>query len=311
MAIPLRDSALQGLTVLERGWLSSNNVILHGDEGQGAVLVDSSHTLHGAQTVSLLRQALASEPLLQLVNTHLHSDHCGGNAAVQRVWGCRITTPPGHHAAARAWDEEVLSYRSSGQRCERFTPDDCMPPGQSLQVGQRRWLALAAEGHDPHSIILFDAENGVLISADALWENGFGVVFPELDGEDAFADVGRSLDLIESLDARWVIPGHGAPFEDVAGALQRARRRLAGFVADPARHAQHAMRVILKYHLLEVQRQDWADLKRWVASTALCTAVWEILGRPDGSLEAFGERTVHALVASGALALQDGQILNR
>ena len=28
----------------------------------------------------------------------------------------------------------------------------------------------------------------VLISADALWENGFGVVFPELDERDAAAE---------------------------------------------------------------------------------------------------------------------------
>jgi hypothetical protein len=33
----------------------------------------------------------------------------------------------------------------------------------------------------------------VLISADALWENGFGVVFPELEGDDAFAIVAATL----------------------------------------------------------------------------------------------------------------------
>ena len=308
MALSPRPLALQGLTVFERGWLSSNNVLLHG--GDGAVLVDSSHTLHGEQTVALLRQALQGAPLLRIVNTHLHSDHCGGNAAVQREWACRISTPPGHHAAARAWDEDLLGYRACGQICERFSPDDCIGPGQTLEVGGRRWLALAAQGHDPHSIILFDADQGVLISADALWQNGFGVVFPELDGEGAFGEVGRTLDLIESLDARWVIPGHGAPFEDVADALQRARSRLAAFVADPARHAQHALRVIFKYHLLEVQSQDWAALDAWVAQTSLCTAIWQKLGRPEGSLQAYGRRTVQALVANGAAAVQGERVLN-
>jgi hypothetical protein len=28
----------------------------------------------------------------------------------------------------------------------------------------------------------------LLLSADALWENGFGVIFPELDGESGFAE---------------------------------------------------------------------------------------------------------------------------
>jgi glyoxylase-like metal-dependent hydrolase (beta-lactamase superfamily II) len=301
--------ALHGLSIFERGWLSSNNVLLHRGE-RGAVLVDSGHVLHREQTVALLRQALAGEPLAGIVNTHLHSDHCGGNAAVQRALGGTITIPPGSWAAARAWDEEALSYRPTGQRCERFAPDATLEPGQTFEAGGRRWLALAAAGHDPHSIILFDATHGVVISADALWENGFGVVFPELDGEQAFDDVARALDLIETLDARWVIPGHGAPFTDLAGALQRARRRLASFVSDPARHVRHGVKVIVKYHLLEEQRQPWPAFQAWFCATPLCGAAWNALGRPAGSLAAFGEHIVSELVASGALSRPDGWIAN-
>ena len=309
MQHPDRPTALPGLSVFERGWLSSNNVLLHGDGG-GAVLVDSSHTLHAAQTVALVRQALAGEPLRQLVNTHLHSDHCGGNAAVQREWSCPLAIPPGGYAAARAWDEDALSYRATGQICERFVPDAMLQPGDAVQAGHRRFEALAAPGHDPHSLILFDAQDGVLISADALWENGFGVVFPELDGEAAFEDVARSLDLIESLGARWVIPGHGAAFQDLPGALQRARQRLAGFVADPARHARHAVRVLVKYHLMEARRQSVADYETWFCNVPLLAAVWQGLDHPEGSLQALGHRTLADLVGSGALALRDGDIVD-
>ena len=302
---------LQGLTVLERGWLSCNNVLLHGQEGSGAVLVDSSHTLHAAQTVALLRHALQGEALTGLVNTHLHSDHCGGNAAVRREWGCRIATPPGQFSAALAWDEDALSYRATGQVCAPFRPDDCIKPGQTFHVGARRWQVLASPGHDPHSVVLFDAEHGVLLSADALWENGFGAVFPELEGEQAFGDVAATLDLIESLHARWVVPGHGAPFGDVAGALQRARRRLAGYVADPPRHARHGIRVLMKFHLMEEQRQSVPEVLAWMTRTPLCQAVWQRLGRPEGSLASFAERTLQDLVGSGALALGDGWVLDR
>ena len=115
--------ALHGLTLLERGWLSSNNVLLHGSEGSPAWLVDSGHVRHAGQTVALVRHALRGEPLAGLLNTHLHSDHCGGNAPVQRAFGCRIHIPPGHWDAARAWDEQTLGYRPTGQQCERFGPD--------------------------------------------------------------------------------------------------------------------------------------------------------------------------------------------
>jgi glyoxylase-like metal-dependent hydrolase (beta-lactamase superfamily II) len=305
-------AALEGVSVFERGWLSSNNVLLHGrGDGEPAVLVDASHCLHAGQTVALVRHALRPvETLAQVVNTHLHSDHCGGNAALQRAFGARIVIPPGEADAVARWDEDALSYRATGQRMERFTHDALLRPGEALQVGARTWSAFGAPGHDPHSLVLFDAHDGVLISADALWANGFGVVFPELDGEQAFDDVAAVLDLIERLAPRLVIPGHGTPFADVHEALARARSRLAGFVAEPARHARHAAKVLLKYHLLEQRQQPLPALRAWWAATPLAQRVWQRLGSPDGSVAAWGERLVHELVAGGALARQDALILD-
>jgi glyoxylase-like metal-dependent hydrolase (beta-lactamase superfamily II) len=300
---------LPGVTVFERGWLSSNNTLLHG-EGEGAVLLDASHVLHAPQTLALVRQALGGEPLAGIVNTHLHSDHCGGNASLQREFGCGITIPPGQWDAVQAWDEVALSYAPTGQRCERFSADARLRPGEVLTVGRQRWDALAAPGHDPHSLILFNAEHGVLISADALWERGFGVVFPELDGEQAFDDVARVLDLIESLDARWAIPGHGAPFSDVPGALRLARQRLAAFRADPQRHARHAVKALVKYHLLEEQQQAFGPLLQWFTGVSLYGAVWQRMGRPAGTLEAFAEEIVGELAAAGVLAVRDGVVFN-
>ncbi len=304
--------ALEGVTVFERGWLSSNNTLLHGSDGEAATMIDSSHCLHGEQTVALVRQSLREGATLgRIVNTHLHSDHCGGNAAVQRAFGARIVIPPGEADAIARWDEDALSYRATGQRIERFTHDALLAPGESLAVGSRTWQALAAPGHDPHSLILFDAHDGVLISADALWENGFGVVFPELDGERAFDDVAAVLDLIERLAPRLVIPGHGAPFVDVAGALQRARSRLAAFVAEPARHARHGAKVLLKYHLLEERQQPLPDVLAWWSSAPLAQRLWHRLHQPESKIEAWAESLLRELEHAGALRIQGGTVTDR
>ncbi|MBL0729861.1 MBL fold metallo-hydrolase [Piscinibacter sp. HJYY11] len=311
MSINLRDDpALSGLTVFERGWLSSNNVLIHaqGDE-PGAVLVDSGHVSHAAQTEALLRHALQGRPLARIVNTHLHSDHCGGNATLQRAFGARVITPPGQAEAVRRWDEEALSYAPTGQRCERFTLHGTLSPGEVLQAGGRRFEVMAAPGHDPESVILFDAANGLLISADALWENGFGVVFPELEGEAAFADVGRVLDVIERLPVRLVVPGHGGPFTDVTAALARARARLAAFVNDPQRHSRYAAKVLVSYHLMEVQGETLAQLREWVARTRYFASVWTRAGQGEAPSPAdWGEALARELVASGA-ARWDGERL--
>lgn len=298
--------------MLERGWLSSNNTVLHGDQdGEHAWLVDSSHVLHTRQTVALLQHLLGGDALGGIVNTHLHSDHCGGNAGLQARWGCPVWVPSGSFEAAVYWDEDRLGYRSTGQLCQRFDATRPWSPGEHLRVGGRRWDALAAPGHDPDSLILWDEAEGVLISADALWEHGFGVVFPELEGRQGFDEVEATLDLIERLQPRLVIPGHGSPFADATAALARARQRLAGFRADPARHALHGAKVLLKYHLMEVQRQARPQLQSWAADCGLLTLQWQRWGQHHRDLAGYVDHLVQGLVAQGALGLDGDTVVNR
>lgn len=70
------------ITVLERGWLSANNILFIGQHD--TAIVDTGYCSHAEQTVELVRDALAGRRLDRLLNTHLHSDHCGGNAALQK-----------------------------------------------------------------------------------------------------------------------------------------------------------------------------------------------------------------------------------
>jgi glyoxylase-like metal-dependent hydrolase (beta-lactamase superfamily II) len=183
--------------------------------------------------------------------------------------------------------------------------------GEHFIAGGRRWDALAAPGHDPFSLMLFDAAHGVLISADALWENGFGVVFPEIDGEPGFDDVAAVLDAIERLPVRLVIPGHGAPFTDVAGALARSRSRLAGFKSQPERHARHAVKVMIKYHVMEERRIAHDALLQWAAQTPFLLAAWQRFAAPGAAPAAWCAGFVDELVVHGALAREAGFVLDR
>ncbi len=296
------------ITVFERGWLSANNILLDGPDG--AALVDSGYCIHAAQTVALVESTLQGRPLALLANTHLHSDHCGGNAALQQRWPqLRTLIPPGQLQQVRQWDPVALSYVPTGQECPPFRADGVLQPGQTVALGGRDWSIHAAPGHDPHAVLLFEPQARVLISGDALWENGFGVVFPEIEGEGAFAEVGATLDVIEQLAPLTVIPGHGSVFGDVPAALQRARARLAGFEADPRKHGRYAAKVLLKYKLLEWQSLPLAQALAWLHATPYFGALHQRYFAQSGVRE-WAAALVDELVASGAARLEDGQLIN-
>lgn len=295
------------MRVFQRGWLSSNNILFSGHDG--SALVDSGYATHAAQTVALVSHALQGRPLDRLLNTHLHSDHCGGNAALQRAYACRTAIPVSEVDKVRAWDEDALSYKATGQQCERFRCDEAIAPGDVLTLGDMTWQALAAPGHDPHSLILFCPDERILISADALWENGFGVVFPELDGESGFAEVRATLQLIATLDARIVIPGHGAPFTDVNKALDIAFSRIDYFEADPVRNAQNAMKVLLKFLLLERQQIPLAQVEPLMAGTRLFGETnRRYLRKTDAEL---AQWVVEQLIRAGAAEVAGGMLRDK
>lgn len=257
------------MTVFERGWLSANNILFEGPEG--SALVDSGYVSHAPQTVALVRGALGARPLDRLLNTHLHSDHCGGNAALQEAYpAVRTFIPPGQAEHVRNWDPVALTYLPTGQECPRFGIDGLLEPGGEVRLAGAMWEVHASPGHDPHSVILFEPRSATLLSADALWENGFGVVFPELEGLSAFDEVAGTLDVIERLRPRLVVPGHGRVFgetQEIGTALARARSRLAAFVSDPVRHASHAAKVLVKFRLLDWQQVALEDLVAWAIAT--------------------------------------------
>ncbi|QNK69703.1 MBL fold metallo-hydrolase [Variovorax sp. PAMC26660] len=289
------------VVVFERGWLSSNNILFVGiDE---TAIVDTGYVTHADQTLALVDSTLGVRPLDRILNTHLHSDHCGGNAALQQQYPfVQTSIPPGEAALVESWDEQGLSFLATGQSCPRFRFTGLLQPGTEHMLGDRPWQVHAAPGHDPHSIILFDAASRTLISADALWESGFGIAFPELAGEPSFGEMAATFDLIEALKPKQVIPGHGAVFDDVGKALSIARRCLDGLQRDPVKHARHAIKVLMKFKLLEVQSITTEDWATWLRSTPYLEVI-RLRFFEDVELDQLTNDILGELLAGGSAAL--------
>src|SRR5581483_2391782 len=111
------------LHVFVRDWLSANNVVLRSRDGN--VVIDTGYVKHVPLTLALIasRRGMDGEPLELVVNTHCHSDHMGGNAALKRAYGCPIALPRGEARKVAAWDEQALLLGYADQRAERFVAD--------------------------------------------------------------------------------------------------------------------------------------------------------------------------------------------
>lgn len=255
--------------VFVRDWLSSNNVLLKSRAGH--VLIDSGYSRDAALTLSLLRhpEGLHEAPLARLVNTHCHSDHMGGNAAIRAHYGCAIALPEGEAALVDAWDEDALLLAYADQRAERFAYDELIRAGEVRVWGDLEWRALPAPGHDMGALVFFNPEHRLLVSGDALWANGYGLIMPPEIDPRALPATRATLQMIAGLDARVVIPGHGAPFAEVGAALERAFARTAAFEADPLRTARHALKVILSFALLDQRRLSLEGLPAYLARVGI------------------------------------------
>ncbi len=285
------------IQILERGWLSSNNILLAGRDGNA--MIDAGYVSHAPQTLALVEHALNGGRVDRLINTHCHSDHMGGNAAVQTKWQCRTSIPAGEAPLIERWDEDELLLAFADQQAERFRIDDTIAAGDTLRMGDLDWQVLAAPGHDLHALMLYSPDERVLISGDALWQSGFGVIFPALFGRaSAFAETRATLDSIAALEVRAVIPGHGAPFDDVEAALARAYKRLDGFERDITRLAQHCVKVMLAFSLLDRREMRLDGLPAYVASVPIIVRInRDFLGMTP---EALAEYLVTELERAGA-----------
>lgn len=295
--------------VFVRDWLSANQIVLRSRDG--GVLIDSGYGKHVPLTLALVasRQGLDGAPLAKLVNTHCHSDHMGGNAALHRAYGCPIAVPAGEAPLIATWDQRRLLLDYAGQRAERFDVDEILQPGSTHVWGDLEWRVLAAPGHDMGALVFFNEAHRILISGDALWQAGYGFVMPPDIDRDALPATRATLEMIAGLDTRWVIPGHGEPFGDVEAALERAFRRTAVFEADPLRLAHHALKVVLVFALLDRERLPIAAIPDYVNSVGIFRDFNALFFKLAPAMLA--EQLIDELTRVGAVRREDGYLIPR
>ncbi|MEJ2111199.1 MAG: MBL fold metallo-hydrolase [Acidobacteriota bacterium] len=111
----------------------------------------------------------------------------------------------------------VPQFFSDAYSRKRSWPFHYVADGDILERGGRCFTCLVSPGHSNAHSCLFESTLALLISGDEITA---GVQFL-LDRADPLADHYESLAQLRKLDVRLALPGHGDPFEDHRGRIDR------------------------------------------------------------------------------------------
>jgi glyoxylase-like metal-dependent hydrolase (beta-lactamase superfamily II) len=192
------------------------------------------------------------------------------------------------------------------QKADPFHFDDTLVPGDTFEGGGLEWHAHAAPGHDMDALMYFEPTHRILLSGDALWENGMGFVWPE-EGENPYMDAALdTLAAIERLDPAVVIPGHGQPFTRVGESVASVRSRLHAFARDPARNARHMAKVMFVFALLDRGRMRVDAVPSYLQDVPCYARISQrFLGQEPAQM---AEWMLADLERAGAVAIAGGEV---
>jgi glyoxylase-like metal-dependent hydrolase (beta-lactamase superfamily II) len=285
--------------------------------GSGIVLVDTG--MHEPGSLAQLERALDQvnlrlEHVRLLVSTHAHSDHWGQAAPIVDRAGCEFWMHPNHQHGTRGVDDPGAALarrlevgRQSGvpeaalaeyaQLAKEIPsgvarviePDRGLVDGVEIETDLGTWVAYETPGHAPSHVCLFQAERRLLISGDHVLGR-ISLFYDYGYSPDPVGEFLRSLDLVDPLDARLALSGHGKPFLDVHGHIEGNRRLVAErleAVLDAVRgEPLTAVEIVPRVYDEELNVRN----ATWFLAQTLCylrhlERDGRVQGEPDGAVE--------------------------
>ncbi len=191
-------------TVLGRPLYTVNAYLVDG------LLIDAGPPATASELVAWCR----GRDVRQVVNTHHHEDHSGGDRALQRVLGLPIAAPAEAALILADFYRLQLYRRIVWGRPRRAVAE---PLGDAVESEHYRFEVIPTPGHCPDHVCLFEPQQGWLFSGDLFIHERVRYLRTDEDVWGALASLRR----VVALRPRLLICSHAGFVEDAGGAIAR------------------------------------------------------------------------------------------
>lgn len=219
---------LKDLFFFERGFLNGNHFAFRSEK---PILIDTAYIADFDETVGLIAQVgIKLADVQQIISTHCHCDHIGGNKRIQDQSGCDIALHKIGKYFIDTRNDWATWWGYFGQEADFFDCTIELNDGDVLSIGPHEFKVIHTPGHAAEGIVLYNRQEKLLISSDTLWKNDMAVMTLQIEGSAAPFQMLESLEKLAALDVQMVYPGHGPTFMDMHKALTKSRKRLNHFL---------------------------------------------------------------------------------
>lgn len=174
----------------------------------GDTIIDSGTGFNFTRLRDLL-QVLKKEmkDIKQIINTHGHFDHIGGNGYFLNA---KIAIHKSDADIIERGDESLAAADFFDGKLSPHPVDRKLEHGDKILAGGIELEVVHSPGHTHGSICLFARTEGLLMSGDLIFKNGIGRT--DFANSDPTL-MAASLEKVKALPVKHVLPGHGEVFD--------------------------------------------------------------------------------------------------
>jgi len=191
------------------------------------LLIDAGPPATGRELVAWCR----GQNIRQVVNTHHHEDHAGGDRTLRSVLGLPVAAPAGAIPVLANFPRLQFYRRAVWGQPGGVAVE---PLGDLVETGRYRFEAIPTPGHCPDHVCFFEPEQGWLFSGDLFVHERVRYLRADEDVRATLVSLRRAL----ALRPRLIVCAHAGFVEDACGAIERKIAYWEGLAAQ-ARALRH------------------------------------------------------------------------